>query len=224
MAAAVPWLAGRSVDRSAGRSSAACARRAPQRSHRQARTHPLRDSRRLACEARRISTDVLGRESPKLSRDAARGFAPRGTRLRRAAGDARRARRPAGRSSGQTLNQLLYSRAKLAPVQPQIERSQAVNSGFAAPSIRSDHPAESRSTMRKTAQESQESRRGQRRDSSGPGVFETAAFNRSATPPVGPRRLMHRTCRRPHSRARPRSPETSARLARALRARRAPNG
>jgi hypothetical protein len=162
MAAAVPWLAGRSVDRSAGRSSAACARRAPQRSRRQARTHPLRDSRRLACEARRISTDVLGRESPELSRDAARGFAPRGTRLRRAAGDERRARRPCGRRSGQTLNQLLYSRAKLAPVRPRIERSQAVNSGFAAPSIRSDHPAESRSTMRKTAQESQESRRGQK--------------------------------------------------------------
>jgi hypothetical protein len=59
------------------------------------------------------------------------------------------------RSVGQTLNQLPDSRAKLAPVRPRIERSQAVNSGFAVPSIRSDHPAESRSTMRETAQESQ---------------------------------------------------------------------
>jgi hypothetical protein len=59
------------------------------------------------------------------------------------------------RSVGQTLNQLSGSRAKLAPVRPRIERSQAVNSGFAVPSTRSDHPAESRSNMRKTAQESQ---------------------------------------------------------------------
>src|ERR1700679_3295546 len=78
------------------------------------------------------------------------------------------------------------SRAKLAPARPRIELSQAVNSGFAAPSILSDHPAEFRSTMRKTAQESQESRRGQKTRFFGAWVFETAAFNRSATPPGGP--------------------------------------
>jgi hypothetical protein len=87
------------------------------------------------------------------------------------------------RPVGQTLNQLSGSRAKLAPVRPRIERSQAVNSGFAASSIRSDHPAESRSTMRETAQEAKNLGAGKRHDSSEPGDFETAAFNRSATPP-----------------------------------------
>jgi hypothetical protein len=67
MAAAVPWSADHSVDRSADRSSAACARRAQQRTHRPARTHPVRDSRRLACEARRISTDALGRANPQTN-------------------------------------------------------------------------------------------------------------------------------------------------------------
>ncbi len=47
--------------------SAACARRAQQRTHRPARTHPVRDSRRLACEARRISTDALGRANPQIN-------------------------------------------------------------------------------------------------------------------------------------------------------------
>jgi hypothetical protein len=79
MAAAVPWLADRSVDRSAGRSSAACAHRAQQRSRRPARTHPVRDSRRLACEARRIPTDAFGQELPNSRATRALGFAPRGT-------------------------------------------------------------------------------------------------------------------------------------------------
>jgi hypothetical protein len=59
------------------------------------------------------------------------------------------------RSVGQTLNQLSGSRAKLAPVRPRIERSRAVNSGFATQHSRGYQPAESRSTVRKMAQESQ---------------------------------------------------------------------
>jgi hypothetical protein len=183
MAAAVPCLADRSVDRSAGRSSAACARRAPQRSRRQARTHPLRDSRRLACEARRISTDVLGRESPELSRDAARGFAPRGTRLRRAAGDARRARRPAVDAPDKPSTNFSI----LAPNSRQSGRG---SSGLRRLTAVSRRRASAATTPPNLAQPCGKRLRkaknlgaGKRRDSSGPGVFETAAFNRSATPP-----------------------------------------
>jgi hypothetical protein len=56
-----------------------------------------------------------------------------------------------------TLNQRRPTRAKSAPAQARIVRFQAVNSGFAAQSARSDQRAESRSTVRKTAQESQKS-------------------------------------------------------------------
>ncbi len=216
MAAAVPWLADRSVDRPAGRSSAACARRAQQRSRRPARTHPVRDSRRLACEARRISTDVLGRESPKLSRDAARAFAPRGTRLRRAAGDGRRARRPAVDAPDKPSTNF----SKLAPVRPRIERSQAVNSGFAAPSIRSDHPAKSRSIMRKTAQESQESRRGQKTRFFGAWGFRDRRIQPLCHPSMGSAKANASCVRSAGQPCSASAPETAARL----RAHQAPSG
>jgi hypothetical protein len=63
-------------------------------------------------------------------------------------------------------------------------RFQAVNSGFAAPHTRSRQPAESRSTVRKTAQESQESGRWQKARLFGRWDFKTGAFNRSATLPT----------------------------------------
>jgi hypothetical protein len=62
-------------------------------------------------------------------------------------------------------------------------RFQAVNSGFAAPHTRSRQPAESRSTVRKTAQESQESEGRQKARFFGSWDFKTGAFNRSATLP-----------------------------------------
>jgi hypothetical protein len=82
-----------------------------------------------------------------------------------------------------TLNRPPPTRAKSAPVQARIVRFQAVNSGFAAPHSRSYQPAESRSTVRKTAQESQESGRWQKARLFGRWDFKTTAFNRSATPP-----------------------------------------
>lgn len=75
------------------------------------------------------------------------------------------------------------SRAKSAPVQARIVRFQAVNSGFAAPHSRGDQQTESRSTVRKTAQESRESARLGETRLSGRPVFKTGAFNRSATLP-----------------------------------------
>jgi hypothetical protein len=62
-------------------------------------------------------------------------------------------------------------------------RFQAVNSGFAAPHTRSYQQAESRSTVEKTAQESQKSADAREARLSGRLVFKTAAFNRSATLP-----------------------------------------
>jgi hypothetical protein len=59
--------------------------------------------------------------------------------------------------TAETLNQRRPTRAKSAPVQARIVRFQAVNSGFAAPGTRSRQPAESRSTVRNTAQQSQKS-------------------------------------------------------------------
>jgi hypothetical protein len=84
---------------------------------------------------------------------------------------------PVGSSEGARI------RAKSAPVQPRIVRFQAANSGFAAPHSRGYQPAESRSTVRKTAQESQESvHPGETRLCRRPD-FKTGAFNRSATLP-----------------------------------------
>jgi hypothetical protein len=114
-------------------------------------------------------------------------------------------------SVGQTLNQLSGSRAKLAPVRPRIERSQAVNSGFATQHSRDYQPAESRSTMRKTAQESQKNRRTAKGAETSGVDFETASFNRSATPPGStPSRLAIPAYRRDAKKALSISPHSPA--------------
>jgi len=81
----------------------------------------------------------------------------------------------------ETLNQPRPTRAKSAPVQARIVRFQAVNSGFAAPDTRGRQATEYRSTVRKTAQESQESGRWQKARFFVAWDFKTAAFSRAAT-------------------------------------------
>jgi len=87
------------------------------------------------------------------------------------------------RSLTTTLNQLPHFRANLAPVPSRNVRFQAVSSGPAAHPARHKHPAESRSTMRKTAQESQKSGASSKVRFLAGRVFKTGAFNRSATLP-----------------------------------------
>ena len=82
-----------------------------------------------------------------------------------------------------TLNQLRRFRAKLAPVRVRIERFQAVSCGSAAHPTPSWRPAESRPTMRKTAQQSQKTALVSKSQLLPQRIFKTGAFNRSATLP-----------------------------------------
>jgi hypothetical protein len=91
--------------------------------------------------------------------------------------------RPPSDAPAETLNQPRPTRAKSAPVRARIMRFQAVNSGFAAPDTRNRRRTEYRATVRKTAQESQESGRWQKARLFGRWDFKTGAFNRSATLP-----------------------------------------